>query len=61
MIEVAITLADDLGTKRILYEELGVAEYWVINVQQCQVLAFAITNDGSRQITQSQVLPAISL
>lgn len=61
MIEVATTLADDLGTKRILDEELGVAEYWVVNVQQCQVFAFAIADGGSRRITQSQVLPAISL
>lgn len=62
VIEVAkTTLADDLGTKRILYEEIGVAEYWVVNVQQCQVLAFAIADGGSRRITQSQILPAISL
>ncbi len=58
VIEVAkTTLSDDLGTKRILYEDLEISEYWVVNVQQCQVTAFAIADGGSRRITQSQVLP----
>ncbi|WP_341528205.1 Uma2 family endonuclease [Nostoc sp. UHCC 0302] len=60
VIEVANTsLADDKGEKRLLYEELGVSEYWIIDVQNLQVIAFAIENGGSRRITQSQVLPGL--
>jgi len=62
VIEVANTsLADDKGEKRLLYEQLGVAEYWIIDVQNVQVFAFAIENGGSRQITLSQVLPGLAI
>ncbi|WP_017720597.1 Uma2 family endonuclease [Kamptonema formosum] len=62
VIEIAKTsLSDDLGSKRLLYERLGVAEYWVVDVRQCQVIAFAVAGGGSKQITQSQVLPALPL
>jgi Uma2 family endonuclease len=61
-IEVAKTsLADDKGEKRLLYEELGVAEYWIVDVKNVQVIAFAIENGGSRKITQSQVLPGLAI
>jgi Uma2 family endonuclease len=55
------TLSDDLGSKRILYEDLEIAEYWVVNVKQAQVTAFAIADGGSRRITQSQVLPGFPI
>ncbi|HEY9801891.1 MAG TPA: Uma2 family endonuclease [Leptolyngbyaceae cyanobacterium] len=62
VIEVANTsLADDKGEKRLLYEELGVNEYWIIDVQNVQVIAFAMENGGSRRITQSQVLPGLAI
>ncbi|WP_228014816.1 Uma2 family endonuclease [Fortiea sp. LEGE XX443] len=62
VIEVANTsLADDKGEKRLLYEELGVDEYWIIDVQNIQVIAFAMENGGSRKITQSQVLPGLAI
>ncbi len=62
VIEVAKTsLADDKGEKRLLYEELGVAEYWIIDVQNVQVIAFTVENGGSRKITQSQVLPGLAI
>ncbi|MDZ8050468.1 MAG: Uma2 family endonuclease [Aulosira sp. ZfuVER01] len=62
VIEVANTsLADDKGEKRLLYEELGVDEYWIIDVQNVQVIAFAVANGGSRKITQSQVLPGLEI
>lgn len=62
VIEVANTsLSDDKGEKRLLYEELGVAEYWIIDVQNVRVIAFAVENGGSRRITQSQVLPGLAI
>ncbi|MFE4105564.1 Uma2 family endonuclease [Almyronema epifaneia] len=61
-IEVAsTTLSDDLGQKRLLYERLGVQEYWVVNVEAVEIIAFAISNGGSRQIQVSAVLPDLSM
>ncbi|MFN6482165.1 MULTISPECIES: Uma2 family endonuclease [unclassified Nostoc] len=58
VIEIAKTsLLDDLGTKRSLYEELGVAEYWVVDVQNAQIIAYAMAEQGSKRIHESQVLP----
>ncbi|MFM9264224.1 Uma2 family endonuclease [Tychonema sp. BBK16] len=63
VIEVAdSTLADDIGEKRLLYEELKVAEYWVVDVQKSQIIAFAIIADnGSRRLVQSEVLPGLTI
>ncbi len=62
VIEVANTsLADDQGEKRLLYEDLGVKEYWILNVQNAQIMAFSIENQGSRRITESQVLPGLAI
>lgn len=62
VIEVANTsLSDDKGEKRLLYEELGIAEYWIIDVQNVKVIAFAVENGGSRKITQSQVLSGLAI
>ncbi|MDZ7966111.1 MAG: Uma2 family endonuclease [Nostoc sp. DedSLP03] len=60
VIEIAKTsLLDDLGTKRSLYEELGVAEYWVVDVQNAEIIAYAIADRGSKRIQESQVLPGL--
>lgn len=55
------TLLDDQGTKRTLYEELGVAEYWIVNVHRAEVIAYAIANQGSQRIQDSQVLPGLEI
>ncbi|NER04969.1 MAG: Uma2 family endonuclease [Okeania sp. SIO3C4] len=62
VIEVANTsLADDKGEKRLLYEAMNVAEYWIVDVQKLEVIAFAIANRGSQRINQSQVLPGLAI
>jgi hypothetical protein len=54
-------LSDDKGEKRLLYEALGVAEYWIIDVENVQIYAFAVSNQGSYRIAQSQVLPGLEI
>jgi Uma2 family endonuclease len=62
VIEVAkSSFLDDVGVKRSLYEELGVAEYWVVDVQNAQVLAYAIAEQGSKRIQSSLVLPGLAI
>lgn len=62
VIEVAnASLADDQGEKRLLYEDLKVAEYWIADVRNVQIIAFAMTNGVNRRITQSQVLPGLAV
>lgn len=63
VIEIANTsLSDDIGQKRLLYEDLGVAEYWVVDVANIRIIAFTITSaGGSQRITQSQVLPGLAI
>lgn len=43
------TLADDLDEKKQLYAELKLPEYWVINVQGRQVIAFRLQENGKYQ------------
>jgi len=62
VIEIArSSLLDDLGIKRALYEELGVNEYWVVDVQKAQLLAYSMTNQGSQRIQVSQVLSGLEV
>ncbi|NET42734.1 Uma2 family endonuclease [Okeania sp. SIO2B3] len=62
VIEVANTsLPDDIGKKRLLYETLNVAEYWIVDVQNVEIIAFAVANGGSRKIDRSQVLPGLDI
>ena len=62
VIEVANTsLPDDQGEKRLLYEDLQVREYWIVDVKNVQVIAFAMEDRGSRRINSSQVLPGLNI
>lgn len=62
VIEVAdSSLADDQGEKRLIYEALGVREYWIVDVQKSQVIAFTVANGGSYRMTQSQVLTGLEI
>jgi Uma2 family endonuclease len=55
------TIEDDLGAKRLLYEEMGVSEYWVVDVQKSQIYAFTMIDRGSKRIDTSLVLPGLSI
>ncbi|HLO47832.1 MAG TPA: Uma2 family endonuclease [Kamptonema sp.] len=57
----ASSVADDLGWKRLLYEEAGVQEYWVNNANARDIIAFSVIAENSRRIQDSQVLPGLSL
>jgi Uma2 family endonuclease len=55
------TLQDDLGYKRLLYERLGIREYWVVNAQTSEVFAFTIADGRSGIVERSQVLEGLEI
>jgi len=56
------TIGDDLGKKRLLYEQLGTSEYWVVDVQEVKIIALEmLENGGSRQITVSKLLGGLAI
>ncbi|MFB2924181.1 MULTISPECIES: Uma2 family endonuclease [Aerosakkonema] len=62
VVEIAsTTLSDDLGRKRLLYERLGVQEYWVVDVSVDDVIAFEISQRRSGEIEESRVLPGLAI
>ncbi|MEL7069515.1 MAG: Uma2 family endonuclease [Cyanobacteria bacterium J06581_3] len=58
----ASSLKDDLGRKRLLYERVGIEEYWVVDVETRKVTAFSISDDArSGSIRVSSVLPGLEI
>ncbi len=57
----ASSFQDDLGNKRLLYEQLGIQEYWVVNVETSEVFAFKVNQGSSGRIHESLVLPRLKI
>ena len=55
------SVSDDLGRKRLLYEQSGVEEYWVNDLNVEEVIAFAIANGRSGRVSESLVLPELAI
>jgi Uma2 family endonuclease len=57
----ATSLNDDLGRKRLIYERAGIQEYWVVDVNAADVIAFEISQGRSGEIQESRVLPGLAI
>jgi Uma2 family endonuclease len=55
------TVSDELGRKRLLYEESGIREYWVDDLNVKEVIALTIANGLSGRIRESRVLPGLAI
>ncbi len=61
VVEIASTsLSDDLGPKRLLYERLGVQEYWIIDVLRGAVVWLTMADGRSGEVRESVVLPGLT-
>jgi len=49
------TLASDLDQKKKLYADLGIPEYWVVDVRGERVFAFVLKEDSTYQESQTSV------
>ncbi len=49
------TLAIDLDEKKHLYADLGIKEYWVIDVQAKRIFAFELQENGKYEIIENSV------
>jgi len=57
----ATSFNDDIGRKRLIYERAGVKEYWVVDVNAGDVIAFEISQGSSGEIQESRVLPGLAI
>jgi Uma2 family endonuclease len=56
------TLATDLDEKKKLYANLGIPEYWVIDVKAQRVFAFILQENGSyQQVEESMALAGLPI
>lgn len=62
VVEVAkSSLLDDRTVKRVLYEEVGIAEYWIVKVETAEVLAYQMSDRGSQRIDTSLMFPCLEI
>ncbi len=62
VVEIGTTsVSDDLGRKRLLYEQTGIREYWVNDLNIEEIVAFAIADGRSGRINDSEVLPGLAI
>jgi Uma2 family endonuclease len=62
VIEIGSTsFKDDITKKCLMYEQLKVKEYWVIDVKKADIIAFKLEPDNTQRIYQSLVLPSLSI
>ena len=57
----ASSLSDDSTRKQLLYQRLGVQEYWVIDVKKATVLAKALTLKTQTPLLESRVLTGLTI
>ncbi|MCC5899214.1 MAG: Uma2 family endonuclease, partial [Phormidium sp. BM_Day4_Bin.17] len=43
------------------YEDAGVAEYWIVDVENAQVLAYQMSDRGSLRIDPSLIFPGLDI
>lgn len=56
------TIATDLDEKKKLYADLGIPEYWVVNIRGRQVIAFRLQENGKyQQCSESVVLAGLPI
>ncbi|HIK13293.1 MAG TPA: Uma2 family endonuclease [Oscillatoriaceae cyanobacterium M33_DOE_052] len=62
VVEVAkSSLLDDRTVKRVLYEDVGIAEYWIVNVETAAVMAYQMSDRGSQRIDTSVMFPGLEI
>ncbi|MBW4665677.1 MAG: Uma2 family endonuclease [Chroococcus sp. CMT-3BRIN-NPC107] len=57
----ATSINDDLGHKRLIYDRVGIQEYWVVDVNNNDIIAFSISEGRSGEVKESLVLPGLAI
>jgi Uma2 family endonuclease len=55
------TLASDLDEKKKIYADLGIPEYWVIDLRGTRIFAFYLQDGTYQQIEESLALPGLEI